>query len=243
LTLKKIVTIIIVVLVVLALAVFGYFYWQYRYYSKDDPAKWEKDINEIEARTNPSIGKRAVIFIGSSSIYKWKSLERDMSPLPALNHGFGGSRIQDATYFVPRLVTKYDPSLVVLYAGDNDIFFRDLFGKKPDTAMRCLEDFKAFTAAVHKDLPAMRIYFVSIKPSPSRMKYWPQMKETNKLIREYCATDERLAYIDVAGSMLSNDGKPIVKYFIEDNLHLSDAGYALWTSLIKPVLVRDYRRN
>ena len=75
------------------------------------------------------------------------------------------------------------------------------------------------------------------------MKYWPQMKEANKLIKEYCATDGRLAYIDVAGSMLSNDGKPIDKYFIEDNLHLSDAGYALWTSLIKPVLVRDYRRN
>ena len=240
---KKIVTIVIVVLVVLALAVCGYFYWQYRYYSKDDPAKWEKDIKEIEMRTSSSIGRGAVIFIGSSSINKWNSLKRDMSPLPSLNHGFGGSRIQDATYFVPRLVTKYDPSLVVLYAGDNDIFFRDLFGKKPDTAMRCLEDFKAFAAAVHKDLLAMRIYFVSIKPSPSRMKYWPQMKEANKLIKEYCATDGRLAYIDVAGSMLSNDGKPIEKYFISDNLHLSDAGYALWTSLIKPVLVGDYRRN
>lgn len=237
---KKIIIIVVVVLVVLALSVCGYFYGQFRFYSKDDPAKWEKDIKEIEARTAPSIGKNVVIFIGSSTINKWESLERDMSPLPALNHGFGGSRIQDATYFVPRLITRYGPSLVVLYAGDNDVFFRDFFGKKPDTAARCLEDFRAFTAAVHNDLPATRIYFVSIKPSPSRMEYWPQMKEANALIKKYCATDGRLAYIDVAGSMLSGDGKAIEKYFVSDDLHLNDAGYALWTSLIKPVLERDY---
>ncbi len=238
---KKIIIIVVIVLTVAACAVGGYFYAQFMFYSKDDPTKWEKEIKEIESRTGPSKGKRAVVFIGSSTINKWRTLAKDMSPVPALNHGFGGSRIKDATHFVPRLVTSYGPRLVVLYAGDNDIFFNDFFGRKPDTAARCLEDFRAFTAAVHRGLPAARIYFISIKPSPSRMRYWPQMEEANTLMKKYCASDARLSYIDVAGSMLSGEGLPIEKYFASDRLHLSDEGYALWTSLIKPVLERDYR--
>jgi lysophospholipase L1-like esterase len=218
-----------------------YFYSQYRFYTADNPAKWEEEILKIEAKTCRATTKgMAVVFIGSSSIKQWESLEKDMAPLPVLNHGFGGSRIQDSTYYVPRLVTAYRPPIVVFYAGDNDIFFRDLLGKKPDTAGRCLEDFKAFAAAVHRDLPAARIFFVAIKPSISRLKYWPQMREANRLIREFCLSDGRLAFIDISAAMLRS-GIPDKKYFKSDGLHLNDEGYRLWTSIIKPVLRKDFR--
>lgn len=217
-------------------------YRQYRFYTKDDPAKWEDEVTEIESWTGGSpLRGKAVVFIGSSSIKQWESLRKDLAPLPVLNHGFGGSRIQDSTWYVPRLVTAYRPSMVVLYAGDNDIFFRDLLGKKPDTARRCLEDFKAFVTAIHKGRPEARVFFVSIKPSPSRMKYWPQMREANRLIRDYCAGDGRTAYIDVASAMLSGDGTPIQGYFLKDGLHLTGEGYRLWASIIKPVLEKVYR--
>ncbi|TAL29564.1 MAG: hypothetical protein EPN93_20975 [Spirochaetes bacterium] len=233
---KGLIGLAIIIAAIITIA-FGYFFFQYRFYTKEDPTKWEDDIKAIEARTAGSPLKgRAVVFIGSSSILKWESLERDMDPVPVIRHGFGGSRIKDSTWFVPRLVTAYHPPAVVLYAGDNDIYFRDLFGAKPDTAGQCLEDFKVFVAAVHRDLPRIRIYFVSIKPSVDRMKFWPQMKAANELIRDFCARDPRLAYIDIATPMIAGDGTPRGEYFLADGLHLNEAGYWLWTSIIKPVL-------
>jgi hypothetical protein len=84
-------------IVVIVAAVFGYFFFQYQFHTREDPAKWEPDIRALEARTADSPLKgRAVVFIGSSSILKWESLERDMDPVPVIRHGFGGSRIKAA---------------------------------------------------------------------------------------------------------------------------------------------------
>mgnify|MGYP005623223981 CR=1 FL=1 len=225
----------------LALAVAGYFYGRYRYYSKDDPAKWEKEVESIEARTGstPHRGK-AVVFIGSSSIKFWESLATDMAPLPVLNHGFGGSRIKDAAHYVPRLVSAYRPPVVVFYAGDNDVYLRDLLGAKPGTAESCLEDFRAFAAAVHRDLPRAKILFISIKPSVSRMKHWPVMKKANELIRDFCETDGRLVYVDIAAAMMTDGGAPRKEHFSGDGLHLNAEGYRLWAGIVKPAVEKHY---
>jgi len=39
-------------------------------------------------------------------------------------------------------------------------------------------------------------------------------------------------YIDVFTPMLTADGMPRAELFRSDALHLNDAGYALWTSVI-----------
>ena len=87
-----------------------------------DPKRWEKDIAAFEAsdRTNPP-PKGSVLFIGSSSIRLWKSLAADFPDLKVINRGFGGSHIPDTTHFAERIIFPYEPSKIVLYAGDNDI--------------------------------------------------------------------------------------------------------------------------
>ena len=37
------------------------------------------------------------------------------------NHGFGGSKVADSTYFYDRLVTPFSPEVIVIFAGTNDI--------------------------------------------------------------------------------------------------------------------------
>ena len=48
--------------------------------------------------------------------------------------------------------------------------------------------------------------------------------------------DERLAFIDIDTPMLGDDGKPRAELFIKDGLHLSDAGYKIWSDLVRPHL-------
>jgi lysophospholipase L1-like esterase len=42
--------------------------------------------------------------------------------------------------------------------------------------------------------------------------------------------------VDVVKPMLGDDGKPKPELFVKDGLHLTDKGYELWASVLKPVL-------
>src|SRR5882724_9222547 len=66
--------------------------------------KWEKEIAAYERKdaTNPP-PKGAMVFIGSSTIARWKTLQQDFPDQPVISRGFGGSEIVDSTHFADRL--------------------------------------------------------------------------------------------------------------------------------------------
>jgi lysophospholipase L1-like esterase len=191
------------------------------------------------ARRAPSAGRRAstcslrptanaapqpggVLFVGSSSIRLWDSLEQDFQALPIVTkRGFGGSRLSDCSEHVSKLVLPYKPRLVIVYAGDNDL-------AEGATPADVLTSFKRFVEAVHRELPETRIAYLSIKPSPLRAQLIAQARATNDLIEAYSATVPNLDYIDIYSKMVDADGRPRPELFAPDMLHLNRAGYALW---------------
>src|SRR4051812_19049654 len=87
-----------------------------------DSTKWEKEIAAFETSdTKQAPAKGGIVFVGSSSIRMWKSLAQDFPQHNVLNRGFGGSEIADSTFFADRIIFPYEPRMVVLYAGGNDI--------------------------------------------------------------------------------------------------------------------------
>ncbi|MBW3542764.1 MAG: hypothetical protein KY476_21085 [Planctomycetes bacterium] len=193
------------------------------------PERWAEAIATFErsdAENPPPEG--AVLFVGSSSIRMW-DLKKSFPQLDAINRGFGGSQIVDSTHYADVLILKHRPRLVVLYAGDNDI----ASGKSAETVAR---DFDAFVAKVHAGLPRAHIVFIAIKPSLKRWSLYDKIREANRLIASRCAKDERLEFIDVAQPMLGEDGRPRKELFVKDRLHLSEAGYRVWTDALGPLL-------
>jgi lysophospholipase L1-like esterase len=193
---------------------------------------WEADIARFEASDRaapPPPG--SVVFVGSSSIRLWSTLADDFAGTPVVNRGFGGSRVADATRHASRIVTRYRPRLVVLYAGDNDL-------AEGRTPREVLADVEAFVAAVHRDAPAAPVVFVSIKPSPARASLLPAMREANALVRAYAGRARGVRYVDVFDPMLGSDGAPRAELFGPDRLHMNARGYALWKRLIAPELRR-----
>ena len=93
---------------------------------------------------------------------------------------------------------------------------------------------------VHAKLPDTWIYFVSIKPSILRWSSWPKFKKANALIAEYIRSQPRVQFIDVDAAMLDAQGKPRAELFRWDGLHMNAAGYEIWTSIIKPVLLSRF---
>jgi lysophospholipase L1-like esterase len=194
-----------------------------------DPARWEKDIAAFEQRDREKPPpKNAVVFVGSSSIRLW-DLSKSFPGVETINRGFGGSQLADSAHFAPRLVVKYEPRLVVLYAGDNDL----AAGKTPE---QVADDFRALVRAVREGLPKERIVFLSIKPSIQRWKLVDKVRRANALIEAMCKQEEGLLYVDVGTPLLGDDGKPRPELFREDGLHLNDKGYEVWASVLKPYL-------
>lgn len=195
-----------------------------------DPfAKWEKSISRMEAQQKEQeIKPGGVVFAGSSSIRLWK-LEDSFPELEAVNSGFGGSQIRDCTHFASRIILPHRPSIIVFYAGDNDVS-----AKRTPEQVR--EDFQQFVAVIHKELPKCRILYLAIKPSLARIKQRETQDQANAMVRKICDSNDQLQYVDVVKPMLGEDGLPQPELFARDGLHMSPAGYAVWAKLLKPLL-------
>jgi lysophospholipase L1-like esterase len=197
---------------------------------------WEPVIRkfEDEDKVNPP-KPGTIVFTGSSSIARWDSLVSEMNGLRVINRGFGGSQYSDLNQYAKRLVVAYHPPAVVVYEGDND-----LAAESTKTPESVAADARSFVQIVHSALPETWIYLISIKPSKARLAQWPKMKAANSRIRDFAKTQKRVEYIDVASAMFDAQGKLPDDFFVEDGLHPTPKCYALWTSIIKPVLLKRF---
>jgi lysophospholipase L1-like esterase len=194
-------------------------------------ARWEKEVVAIEKRLKEHPPKAGgVVFAGSSSTRLWK-LDESFPGKGYVNVGFGGSEVRDSTHFAPRLITPHRPKAVVLYAGDNDV----AAGRTPE---QVAADFKGFVAAVRRDLPDCKVYFLAVKPSIARWKKLDDQKKANARVKAVCDADPKLGFIDIAPRMLGPDGQPLPELFAKDGLHLSPAGYARWSAAVAAALGR-----
>lgn len=192
--------------------------------------RWEPQIAAFEAmdRTAPP-AKGGILFIGSSTIRLWKTLEQDFPKHRVINRGFGGSQIVDSTCFAERIVFPYEPSMIILRAGGNDIHAR----KSPQ---QVFADYRAFVAKVHKQLPRAQIVYISTNGTPSR---WAEREDTqtlNRLIRDYARWKSYLKYIETWDMVLGPDGQPRPELFAPDKLHFNAEGYKLLAERVRPVL-------
>ncbi len=196
----------------------------------DSPAKWEKEIAAFEqADKKAAPEKGGIVFVGSSSIRMWTALAEHFPNHNVVNRGFGGSQISDSVHFAERIVLPYEPRMVVMYAGGNDL----KAGKSPEEIAAA---FRAFTEKVRDRLPNTRVMYISITGNPSRWAQVEKVKATNAMIEEYCKATPGLTFINVFNRMLGDDGLPRPEIFLPDGLHMNAAGYELWRDIVGPYL-------
>jgi lysophospholipase L1-like esterase len=195
-----------------------------------DPAKWEKDIAAFEQadREHPP-EKGGIVFTGSSSIRRWKTLAADFPGLRVVNRGFGGSQMEDSLYFAERILGAHEPAAVVIFAGSNDINA----GKSPDVVA---ENFKAFVTKVRALLPKTEICYIEITSSPSRWAQREKVIEANRQIRAFCEATPGVKFIVVREKFLGSNGEPRAELFEKDRLHPTADGYKILAAAIRPAL-------
>jgi len=206
---------------------------------RDSVTKWihryEKEIFAFEAQDDTlSYPKDAILFVGSSSIRIWKTLAIDMSPIPVINRGFGGATLVEVSHYSERIIYKYNPKAIVVYCGENDLACD--FSRVEDV----LNEFKILNEKRKIFLPDAKVFFISIKHSPSRAYYLDKFNMANETMKMYVKENpNELFYIDISPAMLDKYGKLDESLFKKDRLHMNSAGYERWTKIIKPEIIKQ----
>ena len=192
-------------------------------------AKYEKVL--AAARKNPP-APGDIICLGSSHMELWKTAAADLAPLTIHNYGIGGSRMdQAADLFIDNLAIAFQPRAVILYEGSNDI----AGGGQPADV---LANFQKLHRKLHAALPETRLYVLGLVPSPGkRFEKIDAVRTTDELLRKECETQAWMKFIDTTTPLIGPDGQPTAACFIPGNIHMRPAGYAVWKSVIAPVVV------
>lgn len=195
-----------------------------------DLTRHEKTILEYEEADKKNFPpKGGMVMLGSSSFRMWRTSYEDLAPLPTINRSFGGNTLPEVIHYLDRTVFPYEPASVVVYCEN------DMFGKKNKTPEQTRDAYVELTRLIREKLPNVKMYYVSMKPSPSRVNKQPDVIKVNKLIGDFVKKDKNHEYIDIWPVMMK-DGKPDGSIFLKDSLHMNREGYERWIKVLKPAL-------
>lgn len=193
-----------------------------------DYQKWEVNIAAFETADKESPpAKGSLLFIGSSTIVRWKTLAEDFAGAPVLNRGFGGNQIKDSTFYAERMIFPYAPKSIFLRAGGNDI-------NAGWPAEEVFNDFKTFVAKMREHLPNIPIYYIGLSPTVKRLTQVDAGNKLNDLIAAWAKEQTGITYIDTRELTLDKDGKVRPDLFVDDMLHFNEKGYKLLATALKP---------
>lgn len=195
-----------------------------------------EEVKTLKKRHESEIGKERVIFYGSSSFRLWENAQTDLSGIELLNLAFGGSNLGACDYYFDMLFEKANPTHLVLYCGDNDC----VDGIEVENV---LNEFVSLYRKIRSKYPLVPFSFVSIKPSPSKSHLLNQIQEVNTGINSFLTDESNSSFLDLHYKMLNSDGSVRNELYSEDELHLNQDGYALWTSLFREYFKLDLLVN
>ncbi len=198
----------------------------------DTRSPWETEVQKLEQLDQQeSYPDDAILFLGSSSIRLWKNIKEDMAPYTPIRRGYGGAHFTDLIHFTDRLSDPHKFQAIVLFVAN------DITGGDKDLEPKEVESlFKFFIKQVRAKHPITPVFYIQVTPTNSRWTVWDKIQEGNNLIKNYCQKHDNLYFIETAENYLGADGKPIADLFIQDQLHMKQAGYDIWKRVIKAEL-------
>ena len=160
--------------------------------------RYEESVVEVEQRP---VEKNMILFYGSSGFTCWsekyghRPLEEDIrrkdgSPA-AVNHGFGGSTIEEGLYYYDRMVKPWEPRAIVLRFFPNDV----ASGYSPAEVVYLLAQ---FCNRARADFPGVKLYLCDAMPHKRYISndIWQQLaKQFNEILKDYCDANEDCAYV------------------------------------------------
>jgi lysophospholipase L1-like esterase len=160
-------------------------------YAEAAQKRWNGAIEELEAldRTEQH-PDNAILFVGSSSVRLWDSIQSDMAPYSVIRRGYGGAKFSDLAYFAERLITPHRYAALVVFVAN------DVTGRSTDLPIDEVERLARHVVSVSKrhrgDSPVL---LVEITPTASRLVAWPKIRRVNDRLREIALSTPNVYFV------------------------------------------------
>ena len=188
-----------------------------------------------------------IVLIGDSITHFWagqpeskiqngpKAWQAVFGGRQVLNLGFGWDRIQNVLWRIDNgefegLHSKW----LVINIGTNN--FAGTVHARENTPAEIAEGVRAILVRIHARSPQTRIVLMGIFPrgqhasDPMRAK----VAAVNRLLAEFGKV-RGIAYLDIGPKFISSNGD-LPQRLMNDFLHPTEAGYAVWAAALKPLL-------
>ena len=199
-----------------------------------DAAKWEPEIVKLAAGNATQGGGDAILCIGSSSFRLWDSISEDMAPYSVVRRAYGGAKFCDLAIHAPRLVAGLRFRAAMIFVA-NDITGNDK-DKSPEEVSRLA---RIVVDAVRKENAEATIFLIAITPCPSRFQHWPTISMANQSLEKICEPKSKTFFVATQSEYLNSEREPRPELFVKDMLHQNQAGYAIWSNLLKAALAKN----
>ena len=188
---------------------------------------YETRMNEL-AKQYQSAEKGGVLLMGSSTMDYWETWQTDIGGRLGYNVGIGGTIVEDWLYAYDKLVKPFEPSVILVFLGGNNINDMGHTGEYAAGLMANLLN------KMHADFPDAEIHYIYSMPTPNFYKGGKFNYEYGRFIdemKQLVAKTDWLNGIDTFDSF-TKDGEVKKELFRNDGIHLNDGGYKEFAKII-----------
>jgi lysophospholipase L1-like esterase len=166
---------------------------------------------------------QAVVFIGDglSAGAQWEDRFPD---LDVRNLGVNGDTTDDVLDRLEQVIDA-DPAAVVLQVGTNDVGWN----RSDEYIVRNIE---TILYTLRKRLPVARVLVQSVPPREKDFVH--VIRSVNTHLRQFAPT-VKARYLDLWPALADGEGMLSTEWST-DRLHLTEAGYVVWLSELRPAL-------
>ena len=236
-TMKDIIYLIVIVLLLASTVTMSVLYAKLKANKKEEPAPSYYDQKcAAFALENANLSEGQIVFIGDSITdgYRLNNYYNDL-PLATYNRGIGGDVTSGVIARLKTSVIDLKPAKVIMMIGINDINI----GRTNDEIMT---NYKKIIEEIQTNLPATEIICESVLPMDNRVTAWgidlpktiDKIKDLNARIKTYVES-KGILFVDLFTPFADENDQQIPSYSY-DGLHPNADGYAVWTSVLKPLL-------
>ena len=222
------------------------------YGSKLKVKRFEDRILEYEAEP---VVKGKILFYGHSLFTRCSSITKVGKDNPKLvdevrmkdgsqaciNHGFGTSSADDLLYYYHRMVRPYEPRVLVLATGANDVGFGYSAKEIMEIEARIIDWAQA-------DFPGIKIYcfnaIPTVKNKGQENVATRVRDEYNEILEDYCKRKENVTYVSLIDQpFFFENPEDVGDYdkirediFVDDLVHMNPKGYAMFMDFLRELL-------
>lgn len=222
------------------------------YGSKLKVKRFEDRILEYEAEP---VVKGKILFYGHSLFTRCSSITKVGKDNPKLvdevrmkdgsqaciNHGFGTSSADDLLYYYHRMVRPYEPRVLVLATGANDVGFGYSAKEIMEIEARIIDWAQA-------DFPGIKIYCFNMIPTvknKGQENVATRVRdEYNEILEDYCKRKENVTYVSLIDQpFFFENPEDVGDYdkirediFVDDLVHMNPKGYAMFMDFLRELL-------